>query len=216
MVVISASPSTEDRRLERTQADPVPPQHGGPPRRPEGFQNVTVASVVVSDPESAPAQIDAALVAMLTHRRPIYIEVLQNVWTLPCAAPSRDAQPRPQGERSELARRRRRSRVGAHPGGPTCRFSGPGSRSSASACRTTLQQIVDASGLPFTTTSLGKTVLDEAQPRFVGHLRRPRVPGAHAGRDEGHRLPDRPRHDHHRRLPRHHEVELRPDDRGHR
>jgi indolepyruvate decarboxylase len=32
----------------------------------------------------------------------------------------------------------------------------------------TLQQIVDLSGLYFTAASLGKTVLDEAQPQFIG------------------------------------------------
>ena len=68
----------------------------------------------------------------------------------------------------------------------------------------TLQQIVDASGLYFTTTSLGKTVLDESQPQFIGTYAGPASPAAHSRRDESHGLPDRARHDHHRRLPRHH------------
>jgi indolepyruvate decarboxylase len=39
-----------------------------------------------------------------------------------------------------------------------------------------LQQIVDASGLYFTTTSLGKTVLDESQPQFIGTCAGPASP----------------------------------------
>jgi indolepyruvate decarboxylase len=40
----------------------------------------------------------------------------------------------------------------------------------------TLQSLVDASGLCFTTTSLGKTVLDEAQTRFIGTYAGPASP----------------------------------------
>jgi indolepyruvate decarboxylase len=40
------------------------------------------------------------------------------------------------------------------------------------------QRLVDASGLPFTTTSLGKTVLDEAQGQFIGTYAGPASPPA--------------------------------------
>src|SRR3982074_2725977 len=40
----------------------------------------------------------------------------------------------------------------------------------------TLQELVDASGLYFTTTSLGKTVLDESQAQFIGTYAGPASP----------------------------------------
>ena len=175
VVVISASPSTEDRYLERTQGILFHHSTGDLLADQKVFSNVTVASVVVSDPESAPAQIDAALVALLTHRRPIYIEVLQNVWTLPCASPRGTLSPAPRvSDPSSLAAavedawaRIRAARLPVLWAGVEIQRFG---------LQATLQRIVDASGLPFTTTSLGKTVLDEAQPRFVGTYAGPASP----------------------------------------
>jgi indolepyruvate decarboxylase len=175
VVVISASPSTDDRRLERTQGILFHHSTGDLLADQKVFGHVTVASVVVSDPESAPAQIDAALVALLTHRRPIYIEVLQNVWTLPCASP--------QGTLAPAA-------VTSDPEALAAAVEAAWSRIQAArlpvlwagveiqrfGLQATLQQIVDASGLPFTTTSLGKTVLDEAQSQFIGTYSGPASP----------------------------------------
>ena len=45
--------------------------------------------------------------------------------------------------------------------------------------------------------------------QFIGTYAGPASPAAHPRGDDGHRLPDRARHDHHRRLSRHHGRELR-------
>lgn len=175
VVVISASPSTKDRRLERTKGILFHHSTGDLLADQKVFGNVTVASVVVSDPESAPAQIDAAIVAMLTHRRPIYIEVLQDVWTLPCASPQETLGPAPvlsDPESLATAVEEAWTRIQAARlpvlwlGVEIQRFD----------LQDTVQQIIDASGLYFTTTSLGKTVLDEAQPRFLGTYAGPASP----------------------------------------
>lgn len=175
VVVISASPSTGDRYLERTQGILFHHSTGDLLADQKVFSHVTVSSVVIEDPESAPAQIDAAIVAMLTHRRPIYIEVLQNVWTLTCAAPQGTLSPLPlTSDPASLAAaveaawaRIQAARLPVLWAGVEIqRFD----------LQSTLQQIVDASGLPFTTTSLGKTVLDESQPRFVGTYAGPASP----------------------------------------
>lgn len=175
VAVISASPSTKDRRLERTKGILFHHSTGDLLADQKVFESVTVASVVVEDPAAAPAQIDAAIVAMLTHRRPIYIEVLQDVWTLPCAPPEGTLAPAP---------------VASDPEALAAAVDAAWSRIQAArlpvlwagveiqrfGLQATLQQIVDASGLPFTTTSLGKTVLDESQPRFVGTYAGPASP----------------------------------------
>lgn len=175
VVVISASPSTSDRQLERTKGILFHHSTGDLLADQKVFSNVTVASVVVSDPESAPAQIDAAIVAMLTHRRPIYIEVLQNVWTLSCASPQGTLGPAavssdPEALAAAVEEAWNRIQAARLPvlwaGVEIQRFG----------LQATLQQLVDVSGLHFTTTSLGKTVLDEAQPRFLGTYAGPASP----------------------------------------
>src|SRR5205085_2559982 len=87
VAVISASPSAQDRQLERSEAILFHHSTGDLRADEKVFENVTMASEIIHSAEEAPAQIDRAITAMLTHRRPIYIEVLNNVWGLACAAP---------------------------------------------------------------------------------------------------------------------------------
>ena len=175
VVVISASPSTSDRVLERTKKILFHHSTGDLQADRIVFQNVTVASLIIDDPAKAAEQIDAAFTAMLTHRRPIYIEVLKNVWTLPCGEPTGTLAPivtpsDPASLHAALDAAWARIQAAQQPviwaGVQIARFG----------LRDTLQALVDRSGLPFTTTSLGKTVLDEAQPQFIGTYAGPASP----------------------------------------
>jgi indolepyruvate decarboxylase len=175
VVVISASPGTKDRIKERTQKILFHHSTGDLQADRTVFQNVTVASVIIDDPAQAAGQIDAAFRAMLTHRRPIYIEVLKDVWTLPCGEPTGRLAPAvtvsdPASLRAALDAAWARIQAARQPviwaGVEIARFG----------LRETLQALVDRSGLPFTTTSLGKTILDEAQPRFIGTYAGPASP----------------------------------------
>src|SRR5262245_53269941 len=73
VVVISASPNTLDRKLERRQGILFHHSTGDLRADQIVFQHVTVASEILRTGATAPAQIDRAIVAMLTHRRPIYL-----------------------------------------------------------------------------------------------------------------------------------------------
>ena len=53
------------------------------------YRQVTVDAQVISNPGLAPAQIDAALTACLSERRPVYLEVMDDLWDEPCAAAER-------------------------------------------------------------------------------------------------------------------------------
>lgn len=175
VAVISASPSTKDRQLERSEAILFHHSTGDLRADQIVFQNVTVASEIVHSAENAPAQIDRAITAMLTHRRPIYIEVLNNVWSLPCAAPQGTLAPviTPSDADSLAAaldaawERIRAAKLPVLWAGVEIQRFG---------LQDTLQQIVDTSGLYFTTTSLGKTVLDESQKQFIGTYAGPASP----------------------------------------
>jgi indolepyruvate decarboxylase len=175
VAVISASPSRADRNLER--AEDILFHHSTGKLRADQivFRNVTVASEVVTNAQTAPMQIDRAIAAMLTHRRPIYIEVLSDVWTLPCSTPA--------GSLQALIRPSEANALDAAVASAWKRIEGAklpvlwaGVEIQRFGLQDTLQQIVDASGLYFTTTSLGKTVLDENQPLFAGTYAGPASP----------------------------------------
>jgi len=87
MVLILPSPSTKDRQLTRTEGILYHHSTGNLQADKLVMENVTVAAEIVRDAASAPAQIDHALTAMLTHSRPVYIEVLQDIFGAACAKP---------------------------------------------------------------------------------------------------------------------------------
>ncbi len=167
LALIGPSPSTNNRKLTRTEGILYHHSTGDLEADQKVMENVTVASIVVRDGATAPAQIDAALIAMLTHRRPVYIEVLQNIFGVECARPVGTLSALP--EASEAASLEAavdaawalidRARLPLLWWGVEVQRFG---------LQSLAQQIVDASGMYFTTTSLGKTVLDESQPAFVG------------------------------------------------
>ncbi|WP_369386444.1 alpha-keto acid decarboxylase family protein [Streptomyces sp. CG1] len=53
----------------------------------QSFEHITVATVRVDNPDLAPALIDYALTQCITERRPIYIELLQDMVDLECEPP---------------------------------------------------------------------------------------------------------------------------------
>ncbi|MEJ6474101.1 alpha-keto acid decarboxylase family protein [Pseudoalteromonas piscicida] len=51
------------------------------------FKPITVASERITNAKQAPYQIDSALTAMLTEKRPVYLEVTEDVWRSQCDKP---------------------------------------------------------------------------------------------------------------------------------
>ena len=51
------------------------------------FRPITVSAERITNASQAPHQIDSALTAMLTHRRPVYLEVTEDVWRAGCKMP---------------------------------------------------------------------------------------------------------------------------------
>jgi indolepyruvate decarboxylase len=175
VVVISASPSTFDRRLEHSEQILFHHSTGDLRADQIVFQNVTVASEILKTGAEAPGQIDRAIVAMLTHRRPIYLEGLNDVWNMDCAPPKGTLAPAPASSDPQsltAALDAAWTRIQA----ATLPVIWAGVEVRRFGLQDTLQQIVDASGLSFTTTSLGKTILDESQPQFIGTYAGPASP----------------------------------------
>lgn len=175
VAIISAGPSNNNRLLERQQQILFHHSTGDLDVNAKLYAHVTVASEIIVDPDFAPTQIDRAITAMLTFRRPIYLEVLQNVWTQDCADPVGTLAPVPQTSNATYL-----TKAIAATWGRILSAQQPvlwfGVEIQRFGLQDLAQKLVDVSGLPFTTTSLGKTVLDEAQPQFIGTYAGPASP----------------------------------------
>lgn len=175
VVVISASPSTKDRKLGRSKQILFHHSTGALRADQIVFENVTVASEILRTGADAPGQIDRALVQMLTHQKPIYLEGLHDVWAMECAAPKGALAPVPvPSDPASLAAAL--DAAWARIEAATLPVLWAGVEVRRFGLQDILQKIVDVSGLPFTTTSLGKTILDESQPQFIGTYAGPASP----------------------------------------
>jgi indolepyruvate decarboxylase len=167
VAIVSSSPNAADRLLEEKQNILFHHSTGDLRADQLVFENVTVASVVITSACGAPEALDQALTEMLTARRPVYIEVINSAWKLRCPAPAGELNARAcTSDPAALAQAVAAARdVMAKAQRPVFFF---GIELHRFGLQEYAQRLVDATGIPFTTTSLAKTVLDEAQPLFAG------------------------------------------------
>jgi indolepyruvate decarboxylase len=139
------------------------------------FRHVTADAAVITAPDDAPGQIDRVLRACITEKRPVYLEVQDGVWALPCDRPETPDKPlrppplTPQAEqdvaqsvRSAVAAVLQRISMAAHPvlwGGEELQRFGVADR---------FEQLVHSLKLPYSTTLLGKALVSERNEYFVG------------------------------------------------
>ncbi|GAA4305252.1 thiamine pyrophosphate-binding protein [Streptomyces venetus] len=176
LVAVNASPPYE--QWQNYRALGLLTSHMSP--RPESnldvYRQVTVDAQVISNPGLAPGQIDAALTACLTERRPVYLEVMEDLWDEPCPEPGAPIVP---GERpfSERGRRMLDQAVQAvltlieeHPGpdGRPRPIVWAGEEIDRFRLGERLTDLVEATGAPFCTTVGAKAVVDEDLPEFHG------------------------------------------------
>lgn len=134
------------------------------------YRQVTVDAQVISNPGLAPVQIDSAIVACLSARRPVYLEVMEDVWDAPCAEPrgTLSAKERPVTERNKAmldkAVRDAVELIGER-GLPILWAGEEVDRFDLGA---DFLNLVDSTGIPFCTTIGGKAVVSEDHPGFVG------------------------------------------------
>jgi indolepyruvate decarboxylase len=144
-------------------------------QRPESnldvYRQVTVDAQVISNPGLAPGQIDGAITACLTHRRPVYLEFMEDTWEARCPAP-----------RGRLARRERpltpRNKqmldaavkacielVHKHRGKP---ILWAGEEIDRFHLAEEFEDLVRSTSIPYCTTIGAKSVISEDNPRFSG------------------------------------------------
>jgi indolepyruvate decarboxylase len=167
VVLVVGSPASASRNTERREGVLFHHSTGTLSADEESVRNVTVAREVVMDPLRAPAQIDSALRACITWRKPVYVEVYQNVWSLPCDAPRGPLEPGPlptlqasldAALDATLEHLWTAERPVIWAGVEVQRFG----------LQDLLEELVAETGFPFATDLLGKSVLSEEAPGFVG------------------------------------------------
>ena len=144
----------------------------------EVFEKVTVASVILDDPLTAEREIERALAALMRYKRPIYIEIPRDVvldpvkisstTSLQYSAPQSD----PDALKEAVAEVRKILSESERPvilaGAEIYRF----------ALQDHLTQLVEHMNVPVASTLLGKSVIREDHPLYIG------VYGGLVGRDD--------------------------------
>ncbi len=130
------------------------------------FEQLTVASAVIDDPETALTEIDRVLAAALRYKRPVYLELPRDRLDLRArhhhrAAPQPAASD-PETLRAALAEAVARIQSAAQPvvilGEEVHRFG----------LQETAIELLRKAGLPAAATILGKSVIDEDEPQYLG------------------------------------------------
>jgi len=168
VVVISAAPGADARQITRMYNVLYHHSTGNLKADQEVYEHVTVASETLSTSVGAPEKIDNLLIAAITHKRPVYIACYKEVWGEPCPKPSNKAL-RPLSIKSEpLALENAVEQAWAQITTAKNPMIFAGIEVLRHGLSGLLQQIIDASGFLYTTTTLGKTVLDEKGDKFIG------------------------------------------------
>ena len=132
----------------------------------EIFENLTVASAVLDDPETACREIDRVIHAALVHKRPVYIEIPRDMTVaespLPTALPSQQERSDPKtldaAVEDALTMLRAATRPVTFVGIQVARFG----------LLDSVMEIVDRTSLPISVMPLDKSAVSEDHPRFIG------------------------------------------------
>ena len=130
------------------------------------FEKVTVAAEALEDPLTAPRQIDAAIAACKRQKRPVYIEVPRDMVHRLCGSIRLEPQDAPKSppdvleealrESASMLRNAKRPVILA--GVEIHRYG----------LQSLLVRLVERSGFPVAATLLGKSVIGELHPQYLG------------------------------------------------
>jgi indolepyruvate decarboxylase len=168
VVVISAAPGADDRQITKMYDVLFHHSTGNFKADEEVYRHVTVAAETLSTSVGAPEKIDNLLIAAITYKRPVYIACYREVWGEPCPKPTAKAlQPLtfksdPLALENAVAQAWTQITAAKHP------IILAGVELIRHGLSDLLAQLIDASGFLYTTTTLGKTVLDEKGEKFIG------------------------------------------------
>ncbi len=163
VVVITGSPATINFRnrplLHHTLGDYLVPM--------KMYEKITVASTQLASGETAPAEIDRVLSSCLSHQQPVYISLPSDVVTMKCSRPKPFCFPIPAPSDQDALREAVSEAVTLIDQARMPLVIG-GMELKRFKLQKAFAGFLDKSGLPFVTTMLGKTVVSEHHPQFIG------------------------------------------------
>ncbi|HEY0609973.1 MAG TPA: thiamine pyrophosphate-binding protein, partial [Chitinophaga sp.] len=168
VVVISATPGADARQITKMYDVLYHHSTGNLKYDQEVFSHVTVAAETLSTSVGAAEKIDNLLVAAITHKRPVYIECYKEVWGEPCPPPTNKALKPLKRTSDALALVNAVDQAWSQITAAKNPLIFAGVEVLRHDLSGLLQDLIDASGFLYTTTTLGKTVLDEEGDKFIG------------------------------------------------
>lgn len=131
------------------------------------YEKITVASSQLISAETAPAEIDRVLTACLTHQQPVYISLPADVMLMKCKPPNDFLFPtNPCSEKDALSEAIQEAVIMLN------MAQKPVVIGDVELVRFKLQKefsgLIDKTGFPYVTMMLGKTLLSEHHPQFIG------------------------------------------------
>lgn len=168
VVVISATPGSDARQIGSMYNVLFHHSTGNLNADQEIFERVTVSAETLSTSVGAPEKIDALLVAALTHQRPVYIACYKEVWGEPCPKPPKTKLKAlvPKSEPAALNNAVTQAWTQITAANSPVILAGVEILRHGLSKK--LEELIKESGMLYTTTSLGKTVLDEKGDKFIG------------------------------------------------
>ena len=163
MVVITGSPATAYFRtrplLHHTLGDYQIPLRI--------YEEITAASTQLASGDTAPAEIDRVLSACLSHQQPVYISLPSDVVMMKCHRPNAFVYPTPtHSDQDALGEAIKEAR------GMLDKAQRPVVIGDVELIRFKLHRefagFLDQTGFPYVTMMLGKAVLSEHHPQFIG------------------------------------------------
>lgn len=168
VVVISACPGADSRNIGSMYDVLFHHSTGNLAADQEIYEHVTVGAITLSSNVGAPERIDELLTAAISHKRPVYIACYKEVWGQPCPRPPRTPLKPVIPKSAPAALQDVVETAWAQITAAQKPLIFAGVEILRHGLSDLLQQIIDASGFLYTTTSLGKTVLDEKGKKFIG------------------------------------------------
>jgi indolepyruvate decarboxylase len=125
---------------------------------------VVCASAIIT-PENAAYETERLISAALYHRRPVYMAFPADAADFPMVTTAEPASP-PKSEPNSLEAAASAIVAALKSAKSACML--PGILVARTGLKTQLETLVDASGLPFATMFMGKSILDEQHPAYIG------------------------------------------------
>jgi len=168
VVVISATPGADARRITKMYDVLYHHSTGNMAADQEVYKQVTVAAETLSTSAGAAEKIDNLLIAAITYKRPVFIECYKEVWGEPCLPPPDKVLEPMKFTSDPLALVNAVDQAWSQISVAKKPLIFAGVEVLRHGLSGLLQDLIDASGFLYTTTSLGKTVLDECGDKFIG------------------------------------------------